>query len=162
MLRELQRNLHTELGDDGYTDYGLMICQPNGRPIMTEYLNKRFKEILLEINDPNINVDNVVFHSIRHTSTSVKLKLSQGNFKSVQGDGGWSSPDMITKRYAHIMSEDRRHLAEQMEASFYQGTAPAPAPQAQDVQAALQLLIGNPELLAQVIAASTQKANDLI
>ena len=69
---------------------------------------------------------------------------------------------MITNRYAHILSEDRRHLADQMEALFYQGASPTPAPQAQDLQAALQLLIGHPELLAQVIASSTQKANALI
>ena len=41
-----------ELGDDGYMDYGLIICQANGRPIMTEHLNKRFKEVLVAMNDP--------------------------------------------------------------------------------------------------------------
>ena len=43
-----------ELGDDGYMDYGLIICQANGRPIMTEHLNKRFKEVLVAMNDPEI------------------------------------------------------------------------------------------------------------
>ena len=66
-LREMQMKLKLELGDDGYMDYGLIICQANGRPIMTEHLNKRFKEVLIGLNDPTINVDNVVFHSLRHT-----------------------------------------------------------------------------------------------
>lgn len=72
-LREMQMKLKLELGDDGYMDYGLIICQANGRPIMTEHLNKRFKEVLIGLNDPTINVDNVVFHSLRHTSTGVNF-----------------------------------------------------------------------------------------
>ena len=82
---------------------------------MTECRNKRFKEALLQLNDPTIHTDNVVFHSLRHTSTGVKLRLSKGDLKAVQGDGGWNSPDMVTRRYAHILSEDRRRLADEME-----------------------------------------------
>ena len=114
-------------------DYGLMICQANGRPIMTEHLNKRFKDILVAMNDPDIPTEDIVFHSIRHTSAGLKLKLSKGDLKAVQGDGGWNTPDMVTKRYAHILDEDRRNLATEMEARFYQeggkaaSVAPAPA-----------------------------------
>ena len=91
-------------------DYGLIICQANGRPIMTEHLNKRFKEVLEAMGDPTIDPSEIVFHSTRHTSAGVKLLLSGGNLKAVQGDGGWSTPDMVTKRYAHILDEDRRIL----------------------------------------------------
>ena len=35
-LRKIQDKFHMELGDDGYMDYGLIICQANGRPCMTE------------------------------------------------------------------------------------------------------------------------------
>ena len=154
-LREIQNKLKIELGDDGYMDYGLIICQANGRPIMTEHLNKRFKEVLAELNDPTINIDNVVFHSLRHTSTSVKLRLSKGDLKAVQGDGGWNTPDMITKRYAHIMDEDRRRLADEMEARFYQGKTDTPvAAGTPDMQAVIQLLAANPELLKQALAVA--------
>lgn len=154
-LREIQNKLKVELGDDGYMDYGLIICQANGRPIMTEHLNKRFKDVLTELNDPTINIDNVVFHSLRHTSTSVKLRLSKGDLKAVQGDGGWNTPDMITKRYAHIMDEDRRRLADEMEARFYQGkTDTLPAAETPDMQAVIQLLAANPELLKQALAVA--------
>ena len=47
-LKAIQMKLKQELGDDGYMDYGLIICQANGRPIMTEHLNKRFKEVLTQ------------------------------------------------------------------------------------------------------------------
>ena len=159
VLRKMQIKLHNELGDDGYTDYGLMICQENGRPVMTEFLNKTFKEILQQINDPTINIDNVVFHSIRHASATIKLKLSQGDLKSVQGDGGWSSTAMLTKRYTHIIDDDRRHLAEQMEATFYQGsTAPGAGemPNEAAMQAALQYLTNHPDLIAKVLASASQ------
>ncbi len=126
-LRRMQNKLKEELGMDGYMDYGLIICQANGRPMMTEHLNKRFKSVLAEVGDPTIDLNDVVFHSIRHTSTGVKLKLSGGDLKAVQGDGGWNTPDMITKRYAHIIDEDRRHLSEAMEVAFYKGK-PAPTP----------------------------------
>ena len=161
-LREMQMKLKLELGDDGYMDYGLIICQANGRPIMTEHLNKRFKEVLIGLNDPTINVDNVVFHSLRHTSTGVKLRLSKGDLKAVQGDGGWNSPDMVTKRYAHILDEDRRRLADEMEQSFYKGSAegtPVAAPPALDAEALASLLANNPELLKMALK-SVQLANN--
>ena len=161
-LREMQMKLKLELGDDGYMDYGLIICQANGRPIMTEHLNKRFKEVLIGLNDPTINVDNVVFHSLRHTSTGVKLRLSKGDLKAVQGDGGWNSPDMVTKRYAHILDEDRRRLADEMEQSFYKGKAeeaPVAAAPALDAEALASLLASNPELLKMALK-SVQLANN--
>ncbi len=160
VLRQMQEKLKYELGDDGYMDYGLIICQANGRPIMTEHLNKRFKEVLVELNDPTINIDNVVFHSLRHTSAGVKLRLSGGDLKAVQGDGGWNTPDMVTKRYAHILDEDRRKLAEEMDAQFYGNKKAEPAPEATpSADAVLELLKSNPELLQKALQ-SIQFANN--
>lgn len=158
-LKELQNKLKNELGDDGYMDYGLIICQANGRPIMTEHLNKRFKEVLTDLNDPSIDVENVVFHSLRHTSAGVKLRLSKGDLKAVQGDGGWNTPDMITKRYAHIVDEDRRKLAEEMEVNFYGGkNVEEKKETTSDVEALIQLCESNPNLLKQLLQ-SVQLAN---
>ncbi|MDO4568713.1 MAG: tyrosine-type recombinase/integrase [Clostridia bacterium] len=164
VLKRMQEKLKGELGSDGYMDYGLIICQANGRPIMTEHLNKRFKEILVAMGDPDIAVDDIVFHSIRHTSAGVKLRLSKGDLKAVQGDGGWNTPDMVTKRYAHILDEDRKSLAAEMEAKFYQGSGSieaAPAPKAApaiDAASLASLLASNPDLLTQVLQ-SVQFAN---
>ena len=130
--------------------------------MMTEHLNKRFKEVLTGLNDPTINVDSVVFHSLRHTSTSVKLRLSKGDLKAVQGDGGWNSPDMVTKRYAHILDKDRRRLADAMEQSFYKSKTKKPAPAATpalDMQAVISLINNNPELLKKALE-SVQLANN--
>lgn len=102
----------------------------------------------------------MVFHSLRHTSAGVKLKLSKGDLKAVQGDGGWNTPDMITKRYAHILDEDRRKLAQEMDASFY-GNKSEEVPQAAstlNLQSILELFKSNPELIAQALQ-TVQLAN---
>lgn len=79
-----------------------------------------FIDILEAMGDPEIDAQNFVFHSIRHTSAGLKLRIFKGDLKAVQGDGGWNTPDMVTKKYAHILDEDRKDLASEMEASFYQ------------------------------------------
>lgn len=100
-LRKMRDNLKLELGNDGYIDYGLIICQANGRPIMTEYLNKRFKDILESMNDPEINSDEIVFHGLRHTSAGVKLRLSKGDLKHYKVmEGG--TPQIWLQRDMHI------------------------------------------------------------
>jgi integrase len=165
-LKRMQTKLRAELGDDAYMDYDLIICQANGRPIMTEQLNKRFKDILAEMN-LGIDLDDIVFHSLRHTSAGVKLRLSKGDLKAVQGDGGWNTPDMVTKRYAHILDEDRKNLADEMEKKFYQGggkvAAAEDVPNAQpvlsvDANTIAALLSNNPDLLMKVFQ-SVQFAN---
>ena len=45
----------------------------------------------------------VVFHSLRHTSVTYKLKLSGGDIKAVQGDSGHAQADMVTEAYGHII-----------------------------------------------------------
>ena len=61
----------------------------------------------------------VVFHSLRHTSVTYKLKLSGGDIKAVQGDSGHAQEDMVTEVYGHIIDEDRRKNAERMKNVFY-------------------------------------------
>lgn len=61
----------------------------------------------------------MVFHSLRHTSVTYKLKLSGGDIKAVQGDSGHAQADMVTEVYGHIIDEDRRKNTELMENAFY-------------------------------------------
>lgn len=61
----------------------------------------------------------VVFHSLRHTSVTYKLKLSGGDIKAVQGDSGNAQADMVTEVYGHILDEDRKKNAQLMENSCY-------------------------------------------
>ena len=66
-----------------------------------------------------LGLPDVVFHSLRHTSVTYKLKLSGGDIKAVQGDSGHAQADMVTEVYGHIIDEDRRKNAEMMENAFY-------------------------------------------
>ncbi|MCL2200685.1 MAG: site-specific integrase, partial [Oscillospiraceae bacterium] len=160
-LREMQLQMRIDFGDADYTDYGFIIAQANGRPIMRENLNRHFKKILTEIGPETLaKAEDVVFHSIRHTSTGMKLKLSQGDLKTVQAEGGWSSPDMVTKRYAHIIEEDRKKLAQKMEHSFYgnQKSTQSQQSTSSDVQLLAELIMSNPELLTRAIQ-SVNSAN---
>lgn len=157
-LKRMQEKLKTELGSEGYMDYDLVICQANGRPIMTEHLNKRFKDILMEMNDPEINPEEIVFHSLRHTSASTKLLLSNGDYNSVKHAGGWANLEMLTRRYGtHSFESDREKLAQKMD-NFLDSSTNAPAAEA-DAEQALKLLAqSNPDLLMQIVQ-SIQSAN---
>ena len=159
-LKSMQEELRADFGEDGYMDYGLIISQANGRPIMTEHLNKRFKDILADMGASDICLDDIVFHSIRHTSAGMKLKLSHGDLKTVQAEGGWNTSDMVTKRYAHVIDEDRRKLAAEMERTFY-GNGKEKEPHEglpDDLQTLMELAKNSPELLTQFIQ-SVQPAN---
>lgn len=61
----------------------------------------------------------VVFHSLRHSSTTYKLKLNNGDLKATQGDTGHAEIDMITSIYAHTLDEDRKVNAQKFETAFY-------------------------------------------
>lgn len=73
-----------------------------------------------EIEEEEYNLPPVVFHSLRHSSVTYKLKLNGGDIKAVQGDSGHSQVDMVTDVYSHIIDEDRRRNAELFEEAFYE------------------------------------------
>ena len=95
-------------------NYNLVMATTFGYPIGECYIREKMKKVIKEQGLPD-----VVFHSIRHTSVTYKLKLSGGDIKAVQGDSGHAQADMITEVYGHILDEDRRKNAELMERAFY-------------------------------------------
>ena len=100
----------------------------------------------------------MVFHSLRHSSTTYKLKLNHGDLKATQGDTGHAEVDMITRIYAHILDEDRKINAQKFESSFYSNPdlrkvrAPDEPPPAIDVATLIHELQNSPEL-ANALAA---------
>ena len=112
-------------------------------------------------------VSNVVFHSLRHSSTTYKLKLNHGDLKATQGDTGHAEIDMITKVYAHILDEDRKVNAQKFENAFYavnrdlKNVKPPqeqPAAPTLDLSALIEQLQKSPEL-AQTLAALIGQQN---
>ena len=74
------------------------------------------------------NLPPVVFHSLRHSSITYKLKLNGGDIKAVQGDSGHAQASMVTDQYSHILDENRRTNAELIEQAFYEGRGSEPMP----------------------------------
>lgn len=145
MLRERKEQIEENkdyLGDE-YQDYDLVICYGNGTPMESDKIRDAFNKL---IKDNNLKP--VVFHSLRHSSTTYKLKLSGGDIKAVQGDTGHSEAAMITERYAHILDDDRRINAEKFEEMFYQQkSGDLSNAKVDDVMAIMKKLEESPELL---------------
>ena len=109
------------------------------------------------------NLPNVVFHSLRHSSTTYKLKLNHGDIKATQGDTGHAQASMVTEVYAHILDEERKINAQKFEVAFYANPdmrrveqelnppKPEPAPDL-NLQSLLAQLQENPELARQLKA----------
>ena len=107
-----------------------------------------------------LGLPDVVFHSLRHTSVTYKLKLSGGDIKAVQGDSDHAQADMVTEVYGHILDEDRRKNAELMENAFYNKENLNPQMKEQDERSStitvregvdaelLMKVLGNPEMAA--------------
>lgn len=126
-----------------------MVALPNGRPCEETVISNAFRRLKRDAQLPD-----VVFHSLRHSSTTYKLKLNHGDIKATQGDTGHSQADMVTKVYAHILDEDRKVNAQKFESAFYANPdlrgvqAPAEPAPALDVQSIILQLQQSPELLS--------------
>lgn len=126
MISELKRTKAEQealkAADPDYCDFGLVVAQETGRPFEAGTISDKLHTFAKEVGLPS-----VVFHSLRHTSTSVKLKLSGGDIKAVQGDTGHSQSNMVTDLYSHSFDEDRRALSGRIDAAFFPDAQPAPA-----------------------------------
>ncbi len=152
--KKAQEELKGFLGDE-YQDFDLVVALPNGRPCENRISEKEFSLLKEKAGFPN-----VVFHSLRHSSTTYKLKLNHGDLKATQGDTGHAEIDMITKVYAHILDEDRKINAQKFESAFYANPdlrnvkPPQEQPQAQtvDLAALIEQLQKSPELASTLAA----------
>lgn len=109
-----------ELLGDEYRDYNLLFANASGRPLEGQVINRALSK-LIEDND----LPPVVFHSIRHSSITYKLKWTEGDIKAVQGDSGHARADMVADVYSHILDEDRALNAQRFDEKFYGRTAAA-------------------------------------
>ena len=139
-----------------YEDFNLVIAQDNGRPVEERLIAKAFKAFIEEQDLPM-----VVFHSLRHLSTSMKLQVSGGDIKAVQGDTGHAQASMVTEVYAHTFDENRKRIADQLEVNFF-GANPKEAPKTEDPdrEALLRLLESDPELSSLLLAMAKKCRND--
>lgn len=143
------------LGNE-YADFDLVMANGLGMPTEQSRITALFAELIEKNNLPK-----VVFHSLRHSSITYKLKLNGGDIKAVQGDSGHAQVKMVTDVYSHILDDDRRNNAMLFEEAFYSGAGkdptkqePEPQPEAAPAEdtaadtATLLKLLQNPEMAA--------------
>jgi len=99
-----------------YQDYNLVMAGPLGLPTESSTITDSIN-LLIKEND----LPEVVFHSLRHSSITYKLKLNGGDVKAVQGDSGHAQASMVTEVYSHILDDDRKKNAALFERAFYSG-----------------------------------------
>ena len=119
-----------ELFGDEFFDFNLVFCSTNGKPLEGQVINRAFNKLITDNGLPK-----VVFHSLRHSSITYKLKLNGGDMKAVQGDSGHAQVKMVADVYSHIIDDDRRLNAERLEEAFYGGGKTEPVSQLATAQA---------------------------
>ena len=104
--QELER---AAFGPD-YHDYGLVFCQPDGRPIYERSLNRNaWKQIRAAAGLP----ENVRLHDLRHTFVSRALAAG-ANPRAVSDMVGHHDAGFTLRRYAHSLSSDRVDAAHRL------------------------------------------------
>lgn len=151
-----QDKLKEFMGEE-YTDYNLVLALETGRPCEDRVIGNQFARLKKSAGLPD-----VVFHSLRHSSTTYKLKLNHGDIKATQGDTGHAQASMVTEVYAHILDEERKINAQKFEMAFYASpdmrgverelNPPKEVEPSVDLQKLVAQLQENPELAAQLKA----------
>lgn len=139
--RKEEQEEYKDIFGDEYTDYKLVFAMTNGRPMEGQVINRAFRKL---INDNGL--PKVVFHSLRHSSITYKLKLNGGDMKAVQGDSGHAQVKMVADVYSHIIDDDRCLNAQRFEEEFYNKEA-APKKEMSEDEVLVRKLLENPEML---------------
>ena len=101
MLKERYQEIqeYKELFGDEFQDFNLVFCNANGRPMESQIITRALQKLIKDNDLPP-----VVFHSLRHSSITYKLKLNGGDIKSVQGDSGHAQVKMVTFAWLPVES----------------------------------------------------------
>lgn len=137
--RRKQNEMKDFFGEE-YENHDLVISSENGKPVENKLVSKRLRKLCEEFKLPRVE-----FHSLRHLSTTYKLKMTNGDIKSVQGDTGHSKADMVTEVYSHIIDEDRRHNAKKLEQTFYEGKPSTKETKSDQTQKLLNIIQSLPD-----------------
>lgn len=113
-LREIQRQ--KELLGKNYIDYGLLLCQPDGRPLDPKNLGKAFKAHQTRLHIPP--EEQIEFHGLRKSGQMHKVRLSMNNYQLVAESSG-QSPEVLMNHYNESLDSEKRTLSHMVESDFY-------------------------------------------
>lgn len=150
-MTQIQQN--QEFFGEEYQDYGLLICQPDGRPIDPKSLNKAFKKWQFQQNIKN----QIEFQGLRKSGQMHKVRLSQNNYQLVAENSG-QSPEVLMSNYNEALESEKRVLSQMVENSFYQKNNQTEAESFAKTNVSLpellKTLLQSPEILAQLVQAA--------
>lgn len=93
-----------EAKKEGYSNpEGLLFTKTNGAPVSPSIFSRGFKVICNSLDFPK----NIHFHCTRHTWATNMLQ-SGAAISDVQAIGGWATPDILLKIYAHTVKDSHR------------------------------------------------------
>ena len=98
-----------------YNDFNLLFALPDGNPMEPNLINRKFKK--WQKNHPEFQW--ITFKGLRHSGTTYKLMISNGDIKAVQADTGHSTARMVTDTYAHITDSPRKAMVNKINNDFY-------------------------------------------
>ena len=111
-LQEIEQN-KAALGPE-YHNYGLLICQYDGRPIDPCNLCKSFRRWQTEHNI----TDQIDFQGLRKSGQMHKVRISQNNYQLVAESSG-QSPEVLMSNYNEALDSEKRDLSRLVESDLY-------------------------------------------
>jgi len=115
--KRYQEQLRGSFTPEEYQDFNLVMTLDNGRPVETGIIAQELDDLISANGLPDVD-----FHSLRHTSTSVKLVITGGDIKAVQDANGHATPYMTVQTYAKALDKQKKLLAEKTNEKFFEKT----------------------------------------
>ena len=132
-----------------YQDNGLLICEPDGRPIDSKAFDKWFKRWQTTSGIQN----QIEFQGLRKSGQMHKVRLTKNNYQLVAENGG-QSPEVLMSNYNEALDSEKRTLSLLVETNFYQSNATVNTSTTDkhfDIETTMQAIQGNPELAKQIL-----------
>lgn len=121
LIQEIQQRIEQKEVDRlnySWPENNLLFCyHTDGTPIDPTRCLRWFHRWQSE--QKNFPYPHIPFHAIRHSSATCKLLLSQGDYKSVQGDTGHKTANVLLNVYAKSQDKHRKEITSKLAEELY-------------------------------------------
>jgi integrase len=147
MRKERIEKDKTDIGED-YRDFDLVFCHEDGTPIEPNLLLTRFHKWQERHSD--LGLPAIVFHGLRHSSTTLLMSISSSDAKTVQSVTGHHSAKFVFDEYNHAVPSKQKELVRKLENVLYGDEKKAENISAESLLSAIK---ENPSLAQEVLSA---------
>lgn len=131
-----------------YQDYGLLLCQADGRPLDPKSLENAFKEHQARLGIPE--AERVDIQGLRKSGQMHKVRLSKNDYQLVAENAG-QSPEVLMSNYNEALDSEKRALSRMVEGSFYTNMEPETESGHDEVAKLMTRISQNPDLRRQLL-----------